>query len=79
MDKCTPDGTKPHGDNVDEILACLAAHFEAGGKCEAVTLNIAEHADGGVYTEIKMPKENWSVAYVEVTQSGIGCNGRSGA
>lgn len=30
VNKCTPEGTKPHGDNVDEILECLAAHFGGG-------------------------------------------------
>ncbi len=30
LGKCTPAGTKPDGNNVDEILECMAAHYNGG-------------------------------------------------
>ena len=27
LGKCTPEGAEPHGNNVDEILECIAAHY----------------------------------------------------
>ena len=27
LGKCTPEGTQPEGNNVDEIIECLATHF----------------------------------------------------
>lgn len=29
LGKCTPEGTEPKGNNVDEILECMAEHFDA--------------------------------------------------
>lgn len=45
---------------------------EGGGECGVVTQNITEDTTGGVNMNFTMPKEDWSVAYVTVTQSGIG-------
>ena len=30
-EKCTVDGTEVHGDNVDELIECIAKHFAYGG------------------------------------------------
>lgn len=30
LGKCTPEGTKPEGDNVDDIVRCLSGHFDGG-------------------------------------------------
>lgn len=27
LGKCTPEGAEPHGNNADEIIECLAAHY----------------------------------------------------
>ena len=27
LGKCTPNGAEPHGNNVDEILECMATHY----------------------------------------------------
>lgn len=50
LGKCTPEGTKPDGDNVCDLVACLAAHIDALGMTHfLVTVTKTD----GVYTADK--------------------------
>lgn len=61
LGKCTPEGTQPVGNNTDEILECMAMHFDVV-KASRLLVNVTEA--NGVYTadksydEIKKAIEN---------------------
>ena len=46
LGQCTPAGTEPDGNNVDEILECMAAHFNGGR-----TIFYGKTADKRIYLD----------------------------
>ena len=38
--KCTEEGTAPHGNSIDEILDCIATHWNVSGGGESSVFNV---------------------------------------
>lgn len=54
--KCTPEGTKPEGDNIDDMIRCLSEHFnpvEAGQYLVTVTKTDGVYKADKTFAEIK--------------------------
>jgi hypothetical protein len=42
LGKCTPEGTQPTGNNVDEIIECMATHYNGGSGGGLITPIVAD-------------------------------------
>lgn len=56
LGKCTPEGTEPNGNNTDEIVECLAKHFDVRGATQflvTVTKTDGTYKADKTFAEIK--------------------------
>lgn len=56
LGKCTPEGAHPDGNNVDEIVECLAAHLDLNGQTQflvTVTKTDGKYTADKTFAQIK--------------------------